>query len=498
MRTVLLGTDFMFNSLGNLVPIEINTNVGMNINNLEDDNEIFNLNGLKSFIIEKNFTKITYVGAIKLFNEKLMSLCNELVIEYNFIFKSEGITIPYIEDTESHLIIRSAYDSTAIIDEEYCKDKVNFLNLIKNSTFGSQFAYINEYGTLINNITSIPNNGVHPNFILKSSIPRYSISVYPKFFRVTTQSELDVILQNVDSTHFLMEYHYNPNHLYQNHIQVFRSLNLLFPPDLNSITVGQYTKLTERCVSENPIYDSVTFELSSNDRKQYLSSDGYIDQPKLLDTDLVEMADGTFKTALDLAVGDHVKSVILPNPEEIDLYSDIYNYKVPYDMFVTGSTYTTNTITEKWRVDKLVEYVKIKFTDGTDWDDTANSNYLINRNNFVIFVKLKGETGDEVLAVGDEIILIVTSNPNEVQSVLKTVESIEVVKNIFSGWEIVVESQHLFLTQTSSTDPDNISYATIEHNPQFCSSPNCSNKGCGSYVCCDGICKSPDLCSCSV
>lgn len=494
MRTILLGTDFMYNSLGNLIPVEINTNLGMNVNNLEDDNEIFNLTSLRNFLIEKSFTKVTYIGALKLFNEKLSPLCNELEIVYTFILKSDGITIPYIEDDDTHLIIRSAYDSTAIIDEEYCKDKVNFLNLIKNSSFGTQFAYINEFGVLVNNITTIPDNGVHPNFILKSSTPRYDFQNYPKLFRVTNQSELNVLLQNVDSTHFLMQYHFNPNKLYLDHIQVFRSMNILFPPDLNSIPVGQYTKLTERTILENPVYNSTTFELDISFKYQYLSKDGYIDQPKLLDTDLVEMADGTFKTAVDLAVGDHIKSVILPNPDDVDLYSDIYDYAVPYEVFATGSTYTTNTITEKWRVDKLVEYIKITFTDETDWEDTANSNYLICRDEIVRFAPLKSED-IHTLKEGDDVILIDTTNQSVVNSVRKTVANIEITKTIFSGWEIVVEEQHLFLTQTSSTDPDNISYATIEHNPTFCSSPNCSSKGCGSYVCCYGVCRSFATCA---
>lgn len=493
MRTVLLGTDFMFNSLGNLVPIEINTNVGMNINNVEDDNEVYNLNLLKTFIIERGFTKVTYVGALDLLNEALVSLCNELSIQYVYIFKGEGITIPYIEDTDEDLIIRSAYDSTAIIDEEYCKIKTNFLNLIKNEPFKSQFAYINDFGVLVNNITTIPDNGTHPNFILKSTIPRYNTSFYPKFFRVTNQSELDVVLQNVDSTHFLMEYHYNPNKLYENHVQVFRSLNILFPPDLNSIPIGQYTKLTERCVSENNTYDPVTFELSSNDRIEYITSDGYITQPKLIDTDKVEMADGTFKTALELAEGDIIKSVIIPNPEGIDLYYDLVNYKIPYEEFVTGTTYTTNVVTEKWRVDKMVEYVKLTFTDGTDWEDTSNSNYLICRDNMVIFAQLKTGVESNILKEGDEVILIDTSNPLIVQSIKKTVEKIEVTKVIFSGWEIVVEEQHVFLTQTS----DNTSYATIEHNPAFCSSPDCSHKGCGTQFCCNGICGTAAKCYCS-
>ena len=48
MRTVLLGTDFMYNKEGQLIPIEINTAVGWHNSKLESDDEVFNLSNLES------------------------------------------------------------------------------------------------------------------------------------------------------------------------------------------------------------------------------------------------------------------------------------------------------------------------------------------------------------------------------------------------------------------------------------------------------------------
>lgn len=492
MRTLLIGSDFMYNKDGKLVPVEINTNVGMSRNYVEDEGEVFDFTELTKFLLDGSFSRVTYIGALRMFHRKLRELCVGLSIGYAFIDKDNGITIPDIEDSPDHLIIRSAYDSTAIVDEEYCKDKVNFLKLISGADFGSQFAYYSE-SKLINNITDLPDNGPHPNLILKAIAPRYNHENYPKLFRATSQEELDRILaKHVDALRFMMVYHFNPDHLYEGHVQVFRSMNLLFPPDLKSIPIGRYTKLTERIVTGEPRYDEYS-ELIKDDRVQYISRDGYIDQPKLMDGDLVEMADGTFKTAIDLSVGDEVKSVILPDSDDADLYGDIYAYSVPYDRFVTETVYTTNKITEKWRVDKLVDYVKITFSDGTDWEDTANSNYLVNRNDTTLFVSLYGN-GDNSIAIGDEMILLDTSDKTTVKSILKNVTDVKITKTIFSGWEMVVEDQHLFLTQTSPNDPDNISYATIEHNPTICYSPDCSQKGCGTYVCCSGTCRTPAQC----
>jgi hypothetical protein len=491
MRTLLVGTDFMYNSSGNLVPIEINTNIGIDKTTIEERDEIFDLTYLRDFIISNNFIKVTYIGGVKLFSEKLAELCQNIPIEYDYIPKGNGVTIPYVEDSADHLIIRSSYDMSAIVDEEYCKVKPNFLNLIKSKSFKSQFAYMDENGILINNITSIPDNGNEPNFILKSVYPDYNRDVYPKFYKVTNTSELDVILQNITPEYFLMENHYNESKLYFNHLKVIRSYNLLFPPNLNSLKIGQYTKITSRSIDGISEYDTNTFELNNEHRTKYLTSDGGINGPKLLDTDRVEMADGTFKTALEIQNDDIIKTVIIPNPEGIDLANDIGNFHITYDEFVSGTTYSTNRIINKTKVDKLVDYITIHFTDGTTWEDTVSSHYLALRNDEVRFLTLDQNDTVYGLQQNDDVILIDTSNDIVVNSVLKKMDYIEKTRTIFSGWEFTVEVVHIFLTQSES---QTTSYAAIEHNPASCVGPDYSctrQEDCiKGKCCCEGICAS--------
>ena len=219
MRTVLLGTDFMYNKEGQLIPIEINTAVGWHNNKLESDDEVFNLSNLITFINNNSFTKITYVGNIDKLNNELINLTTNLSLVYEYVrVDRNSITIPEVEDGDDILIIRSAYDATTIVDETYCADKIEFLKLIESQTFDSQFAYLNDNGELINNITEINDNGGHPNFILKSRHPSYDKNIYPRLFKVSTLEELSVILQNVTSEYFLMEYHFNLEKTYQNHM----------------------------------------------------------------------------------------------------------------------------------------------------------------------------------------------------------------------------------------------------------------------------------------
>lgn len=484
MRTVLVGSDFMYNKDGNLVPIEINTNVGWHHSIVENVIDTLDLTDLTSFITGK-FTKVVFVGNMLNLSSKISTLCTELQIGYELVpTNSNSITIPYVEDNDETLIIRISYDTTAVVDDTYCRDKVNFLNLIKDSTFSSQFVYKDENGDIINHIASINDNGEHPNFILKSILPQYNKSEYPKFYKVTTEEELNILITNVVTDgYFLMEFHYNPTKLIENNIAIYRGLNLLCPPNLESISIGGYTQLTnQNLIDSVTTHNLTTFEIDSKYRSKYVNNQSFIKRPKLLDTDLVVMADGTFKTAVELEIGDDLRTIDIPNPNNINLSDDTGKFGITYDELITGSTYSTNKIIDKQRVDSIARYMTITFTDNTIWQDTDNSSYLTIRDNQVVFLKIYS------LKVGDKIILIDTTD-NNLTMVTKEVLSKEITIMMIHGWLIEVERRHIFLTKTSLNN--NQSFATIEHNPaelgcdtgwcyslsRACAQGDC-NKGC--------------------
>ena len=481
MRTVLIGSDFMYNANGDLIPIEINTNVGWDNDNVrvESNQDSFNLTPLLEFIADRGFTKIEYIGAIHQFYQRLSQSVD---IECNLHYVGEALTVPNIEDDDSTLIIRSAYDTTAIVDDEYCANKVNFLNLIKNSTFGSEFAYLDESNNLVNSITTILDNGTHPNFILKAIRPHYDRKVYPKLYKVSTQAELDIVLQNVDSNYFLMPYYFNPSKLEDNHIQVVRSLNLLFPPNLESIQIAQYHKICSDIIDAQSEYDFSTFEYMG-DRSKYLTTIESDWKPKLEDDDLVEMADGSFKTAVELEIGDEIKTIDIPNPFSVDDRDERTNYRISYDTLVSGFSYSTNKILNKIRINRKTYIVTITFTDGTTWSDVGDSNYLSERDGEVRFLNtINLHSGD--------FLLLMDSSTNEF--IRKEIASISKNSEYLNGWALTVERTHLFLTKSSGDT--STSFVSIEHNfpGDFCScnayfSSTCSvcNATCGKNYRCD-------------
>jgi len=473
MRTVLIGSDFMYDKDGNLKPIEINTAVGWDgPQKVEDDIDCLDLTSLYQFVETKGFTSIHYVGEIAYFHKTLEAHYSGSSFTYEFhAVGGFAITIPFIEDNDETLIIRSAYDTTALVDDTYCRDKVEFMKLIESQSFGSQFAYKNESNQLVSNITTIPDNGVHPNFILKSRYPGYDKEVYPKFFKVSTQEELNVILENVTSDYLLMENYCNTTNNFEGHVKVIRSLNMLYPTTLESIQIGQYTKFNENITFSDVEYDSVTYMLNSEYRDSYLTATRTKGLPKLLDTDMVEMADGTFKTTLELNVGDLIKTIDIPNPNGVDNTSYLTNFEITYETLVSGTTYSTNRITNKKRVNILTYINKLTFDDNSTWEDTGGSSYLIERDNVIQFEQLFN------IRMGDVVLLLDTTE-SLVDFIRKNVvENIE-TKKIFSGWFISVENAHLFLTKTTSTN--NESFVSIEHNyHNFC--PSCSGYSPSGY-----------------
>lgn len=479
MRTVLLGTDLVYDKNGNLLPIEINTNVALDSNRVEwDVNNIIDLTELDQFIQTNNFTEVYYIGSMNDLNMRFQNHWSGSSINYSFIeTEDRGITIPNVEDLEHRLIIRSAYDATALVDEEYCANKVNFLNLIKNEQFGSEIAYKSGSGETINNISFIEDNGIHPNFILKSILPNYDKTQYPKLYKFDTLNDITNFLQNIPDGYYLTHYYFNPTKTFENHCVVYRSLNILYPPSLQSIPIGGYRKITNVSLNENISYNETTKELLNEHNEKYITKNAVFINPKLADGDMVQMADGSFKTVEQLQVGDLLRTITIPNLNNEDIQNQRVNFRINMEEFISGTTFSTNEVTSKRRINQIGNIVKLNFTDGTDWYDLEFSPYLISRDNEIRFVTINNlQNGDIVILVGE--------SEEQFTSTQKTIQTIEFERRIFNGWTISVANEYLFLTKTSETG-SNDSFVAIEHN-QACNCPPCATcqKYCFAYQRC--------------
>ena len=489
MKAVIVGLDFVYDSVGNLKPIEMNTNIGYSKTKIEDDNNVFDMIPFQNFVTTNGFQKITYIGINLQIKEQIQNTCTNLSLEFeNIPVGQTAITIPFVEDSATNLIVRTSFDSTAILDDTYCKNKVEYLNLIKSSEFGSGFAYLNNQNELINTITTVVDNGPHPNFILKSVHSTYDKSAYPKFYKVTTQSELEMILQNVTQDYFLMPYYFNESKVHLGKVTKLRKISMVFPPNLDSIHIGSYTDLASLNLNDDVTYSSDTFELNNLYREAYYTKDFQTGtRPKLLDDDYVIMADGSPKSGYDLQVGDIIKTIDVPNNENVNVADELVNYHIDMDTFLSGVTYSTNKVIYKERINGTVEKAVIEFTDATDWYDTINSNYLVYENNEIKFKKIAD------FVAGDIVLLINITGGDTIQIVNKTVQSVNVIESTFTGWNITVERAHLFLTSAGNPLNSEVPYfVSIEHNSgpgETCvGTPYGGQGSCPKGYCCNFIC----------
>lgn len=470
MRTVLIGSDFMYDKDGNLKPIEINTNTALDSNRIEwNINDIVDLTELDQFIATNNFTEVYYVGSIHDLNTHFENHWTGSTINYSYIeTEDRSITIPNIADAENRLIIRSAYDTTALVDDEYCANKINFLNLIKNETFGSEIAYKSESDEIINNITYVNDNGIHPNFILKSSLPGYDKSLYPKLYKFDNLNDVTNFLQNIPEGYYLTHYYFNASKTYENHCVVYRSLNILYPSSLQSIPIGGYRKITNVSLNENITYNETTKELLNEHNEKYITKNAVFINPKLANGDMVQMADGSFKTVEQLQVGELIRTINIPNLNNENITNEQVNFRITMEEFISGTTFSTNEVTSKRLINQIGNIVKLNFTDGTNWYDLEYSPYLVSRDNEIRFIVINS------LQSGD-IVILVSESEEKFTSTQKTIQSIEFERRIFNGWTIGVANEYLFLTKTSEAG-SNDSFVAIEHNTNCNCSP-CSPCG---------------------
>ena len=237
MKTVLIGADFMYNKDGKLIPIEINTNLTLNQKYINEE-DIFNLSDLHIFVQSNKFTKITYIGRLLQFDKVLESFCKSNNIEYQFILTSENaVTLPFIEDTDEHLIIRSAYDTTAVIDEKYCRDKIEFNKLVS-----LPIAYKTNKGEFISTIKELLDNGTYPNYIIKTALPSPDNTEYPKLLKIDNLDDIKKILNKLPSGFYISPFYFNKNKLHKKNIQILRSFDILYLPELKAINVGSTRK----------------------------------------------------------------------------------------------------------------------------------------------------------------------------------------------------------------------------------------------------------------
>jgi len=406
MKSVFIGVDYIKNA-DSIKLLELNTDV--QISNLKES--YFDYTSLFNYLSENGFSKLhfiykeTYTSPV--FIENIKNLCIQNGVEYHeTLITLNSILIDDIEDAEDTLFFRLAYNAQAILDDYYCREHGELINLLFENGKESYMpnVYLKNSGeTTLDSINSINDNGNYPNIIAKKNYADFDKTLYPAFYKLSNETELNNLKSGLDPNIFLQEYVFSSenveDNLIINHIRKW----YLISNGLNDIIdLGGY--LHSNQVSLKPDYITYTHtKLDNTGRSMFYSNPNRLSSAGILSNYNVKKqnTDSTFSLtdADSLQVGDVVEALNI-NTFDTNTFKEfeILNWRY------TGSlenllTYTTasvvrtmSSVVEDWF--NKVEYVYPNETTGSFLLQT-NKMVLIERGSEVRFCSAQDlEVGD--------------------------------------------------------------------------------------------------------
>ena len=319
MKGVLIGADFL--QLENEVKLlEINTDVDI----LAMDIPFLNLDNIFNYLTSNSFTKLVLiykkihigVDALNAFRSRCTQ--NNITFE-EVIIPNASITIPSFTEEPNTFYLRCSFDVSAIIDDLYCRDKSEVVNLLMGTSneniIPKSYVQYTVDGTILDNLNSVAVNENHPNLIAKKILPDFSKSKYPAFYKIENDTQLVNMKSTLDDFLILQEYKFNTASLSENDNYIYdvaRTWHVLLSDVETLIDLGGH--MTRNLV---PIdHDTVTYtngELDNKWRYMYFSNPMQVAIGVPGDYEVIKYVNGqeTITTLENLQVGDVVKSVKL-------------------------------------------------------------------------------------------------------------------------------------------------------------------------------------------
>ena len=502
MKAVIVATDFLKDTDGSFKILELNTNVG---NVIGDINNYFDIEEFNQFVVSNGIEVIEFINQSIGSNDGIIDTemtelstpktFNVLLSEYYsgsstvsvtiHNVESTSATIPFIEDASNKLILRNAYDSTALIDDTYAKDNFEFLKLMYDADTNSipKTYFVNDILGIDSIGEVIRDNGEYPNFIVKERFPTTNYEQYPKIYKITSIEELSNLKSSLPSNTLLQEYILNENDLLDNKLQTYRSVDIVYGSNLEVMNLfSPYVHTNSTILSPSADFDSNN-ELQYWERPIYLQKVGNnIDRNQYknykVDADSKILAgDGSLKSINDIVLGDTLKSVHLNNLGWND--NDMLVYSASADDVTIGSSIINTNVTGIESFEEVSFWLKeITLNDGTIFSDVDTSTVLAKsvRDTYNIF-KFTPFRGLQ----SDDSIVVVNTTTNELE--IKTISSIQYSYNKETIYKLDVEASDLYLSMAEqSTSPI---YGLIQHNPPMMCFSNCCNY---SYWYCGNPC----------
>jgi hypothetical protein len=491
MRAVITGTDYIKDIDGSFKAIETNTNVGLSVDvsryiDMDSFSEFVSTNGFNEIVVIYNNTNLQLIPSHFELESKSLDYSSDMafvpllksfysgsgVTITNQKLEESAITIPDIEDSEDKLIIRLAFDTTALIDDVYARDNWEFLKLMNDTDSTSiPKTYINDTELGFDSIGNVlRDNGPQPNYCIKKRITPADNNVYPKLLKVTSVEQLDSIKAGLEADEYLQEFIYNPSDLLNNKIKIYRGVDMVYGGELDvmNLWVVEHTNIMD--VIDTPDYDDNN-EIQIWDRNRYttkfnaktsdiaikLSAD---EATKILDTndDIIFIE--------NLNVGDLVKSVNVPGMINGANTQATLNWVGDIEDIISNSTVTQSQLISKTETDYFGLIIEFELENGSVFSDVPHAKIMAETEISGSLVSMFKRYND--LNVGNTIMVW----DNLTNTIIKNdIVDIRYSYQKLKAYTINVDEFDLFLTLEES---EGNRYGLLTHNYNYdCKNYNC-------------------------
>lgn len=495
MRAVLLGTDYIKDINGSFKAIETNTNIALSV----DVRKYFDIESFNQFVIDNGFNEIVLLHSdtnMQIYDTQIELEPNPVGESiaaqnlYSFLrgyyrntpititsqkLENTSVTIPTIDDSETKLIIRLSFDTTALIDDTYARDNWEFLKLM-NDTDPNSIAktYINDTELGFDSIgTILRDNGNHPNYCIKKRITPANNNIYPKLYKISSIQELNNLKDKLEVDEYIQEYIFNGDDLLNNKLKVYRSVDMVYGTELDIMNLWVMENTTIMDMIETPDYDNNN-EVQIWDRVRYTTKynsktgDVALKLSADEDTKILNVNNEIVKVQ-DLNVGDFVKSLSVPGIITNSNTQQTLSWIGDTNMIIADSFVTQSELVSKTEIEYFGAIIEFQLDNGAIFSDVPHAKIM--KEDIISGSSVSVFRSYQHLVIGDTILVW----DNQTDTIIKqNIVDIGYSYQKLKAYTLNIEEFDLFLTLEES---EGNRYGLLTHNYNYdCRVWNCSGQ----------------------
>jgi hypothetical protein len=458
MKAVITGIDFVETPSGDVKLLEVNTNIGL----ISPYTAFFDFDGLMAFCNANSLSKLVFIyteaNAGKNFKETLGTKCSENGITLTLTsVPFNSITVPSVNDANDTLILRHAYDVTAIIDDTYARDKHEIAKLFINSNNAQYIVptYINSSVGVYDSLVNSPNDTKYPDFVVKKRYPDLVKDIYPKFFKTSSDSEIADLKTTYSGDYVLQNFNADTNNLTNSGKLTFiRSFVMLYGGSLSQLNLGSYRFSNLAPVSDTLLMVGNTNEITNDSKMEFTNNANPQSMPGFPDGVMVQKlntATNEFEATniADIQIGDTLKTVYLSGITS----EDPFGWSTSGATLPFATTYDTSAVTAKYITPMSDFLVLVHFSQSTSIRMGINQTLIVydSETDTTSFKFAKN------LKITDQAFV-------DVNNTLDNIIGIEYVYFTGNVYDVTLATDHIFLTYLEGSTVPSTYVSLLTHN----------------------------------